>query len=83
MGFSKVRVSGAGAVASKASGSARMQVQPCLVRSLRSLDCNVVDGEAAAPGSRKPRCRAGPGLPLYAPCEVGVSHSLGLEVDAY
>jgi hypothetical protein len=27
------------------------------------------------PGSRKPRCRAGPGLPLYAPCEVGASQS--------
>ena len=41
LGFSSVRVSGAGAsVGSKASGLARMPLRPCLAKSLQLLDCN-------------------------------------------
>ena len=40
-------------VASKAYGPARMQVRPCLVRSLRSLDCSVGNGQVAATAGRK------------------------------
>ena len=39
-------------------------------------------GEAAAPGSRKPRCRAGRGFLFTRPAKWGL-RTVGLEVDAY